>query len=68
MGIMIKLKQYKILPRTAFILFLVATYEVVDWFMHLDDPTNAQAGFASMIVASAVGFFKFFMEGSEGKD
>jgi hypothetical protein len=45
MDIMTTLKLYKILPRTAFILFLVATYEVVDWFMHLDDPTNAQAGF-----------------------
>jgi len=62
------IKMYKVLPRIAFILFLVATYEVCDWFMHLDDPTNAQAGFASMIVASAVGFFKFFIDGSEGKD
>lgn len=62
------LRLYKVLPRVAFMLFLFATYEVCDWFMHIPEPTNAQAGFASMIVASAVGFFKFFIDGSEGKE
>lgn len=63
-----KLRTYKILPRLAFVLFLLATYEVGDWFMDLSDPTPAQAGFASMMVGSAVAFFKFFMTDGEMKD
>ena len=63
-----KIRLYKVLPRAAFILFLLATWQVGDWFMALEDPTPSQAGFASMMVGSAVAFFKFFMTDGEFKE
>lgn len=57
-----KLNQYRVFPRLFAIFYLLLTLQVVDWFMELSSPSNAQAGMVSAIVAAAAAFFKFYVE------
>ena len=38
-------------------------YQTTNWFMNLPDPTNAQAGFVSVIVGAGAGFFGIYVNG-----
>lgn len=40
---------------------MIAFYNTTTWFMGLDSPTNAQAGFISTIVGSAAAFFGLYV-------
>jgi hypothetical protein len=44
-------------------LYGIAFYETTTWFMALPDPTNAQAGFVSVIVGAGAGFFGIYVNG-----
>ena len=41
----------------------IAFYQTTNWFMNLPDPTNAQAGFVSVIVGAGAGFFGIYVNG-----
>jgi len=55
--------QWRIWPRMIITLYGIAFYETTTWFMSLPDPTNAQAGFVSVIVGAGAGFFGIYVNG-----
>lgn len=57
------LDKWRIWPRMIITLYGIAFYETTTWFMSLPDPTNAQAGFVSVIVGAGAGFFGIYVNG-----
>lgn len=55
--------QWRIWPRMIITLYGIAFYETTTWFMSLPDPTNAQAGFVSVVVGAGAGFFGIYVNG-----
>lgn len=59
-----RILAWKILPRFMMIMISVSSWRVVEWFMSLPDPTNAQAGLVSVVTGAMTGAFAVWM-GSE---
>ena len=59
--------KWRIWPRLLITLYGIMFYKVVDWFMTLSDPTNAQSAFVSVIVGAGAAWFGLYV-GSGGKD
>jgi len=57
------LDKWRIWPRLIISLYGFAFYKTTTWFMDLPDPTNAQAGFVSVIVGAGAGFFGIYVNG-----
>ena len=57
------LDKWRIWPRMIITLYGFAFYKTTTWFMALPDPTNAQAGFVSVIVGAGAGFFGIYVNG-----
>ncbi len=57
------LDKWRIWPRLIISLYGYAFYNTTTWFMALPDPTNAQAGFVSVIVGAGAGFFGIYVNG-----
>jgi hypothetical protein len=57
------LDKWRIWPRLIISLYGYAFYSTTAWFMALPDPTNAQAGFVSVIVGAGAGFFGIYVNG-----
>lgn len=57
------LDKWRIWPRLIISLYGYAFYKTTNWFMALDDPSNAQAGFVSVIVGAGAGFFGIYVNG-----
>ena len=57
------LDKWGIWPRLVISLYGYAFYKTTTWFMALEDPTNAQAGFVSVIVGAGAGFFGIYVNG-----
>lgn len=57
------LNRWRIWPRLIITLYGFAFYRTTEWFMALEDPTNAQAGFVSVIVGAGAGFFGIYVNG-----
>ncbi len=57
------LDKWRIWPRMIITLYGLAFYNTTTWFMALPDPTNAQAGFVSVIVGAGAGFFGIYVNG-----
>ncbi len=57
------LDKWRIWPRLIITLYGYAFYKTTTWFMDLPDPTNAQAGFVSVIVGAGAGFFGIYVNG-----
>lgn len=57
------LNKWRIWPRLIITLYGYAFYNTTEWFMNLPDPTNAQAGFVSVIVGAGAGFFGIYVNG-----
>ena len=55
--------QWRIWPRMIITLYGIAFYKTTTWFMSLPDPTNAQAGFVSVVVGAGAGFFGIYVNG-----
>ena len=58
------LDKWRIWPRLIITLYGYAFYKTTTWFMDLPDPTNAQAGFVSVIVGAGAGFFGLYVNGT----
>jgi len=48
-------------------LYCYAFYSVTTWFMSMPDPTNAQAGFVSVVVGAGAGFFGLYVGTGQNK-
>ena len=57
------LDRWRIWPRLIITLYGIAFYRTTDWFMGLEDPSNAQAGFVSVIVGAGAGFYGIYVNG-----
>lgn len=57
------LDRWRIWPRLIITLYGIAFYRTTDWFMSLPDPSNAQAGFVSVIVGAGAGFYGIYVNG-----
>lgn len=57
------LDRWRIWPRMIITLYGIAFYRTTEWFMGLQDPTNAQAGFVSVIVGAGAGFYGIYVNG-----
>jgi|TARA_Y100000114_G_scaffold141422_1_gene147151 hypothetical protein len=57
---------WKILPRFMMLIMTLMSWRVVEWFMSLPDPTNAQAGLVSVVTGAMTGAFAIWMN-HEGK-
>ena len=53
--------NWKILPRLMMIMMSISAWRVVEWFMLLPDPTNAQAGLVSVVTGAMTGAFAVWM-------
>jgi len=57
------LNKWRIWPRFIITLYGYAFYRTTEWFMALEDPSNAQAGFVSVIVGAGAGFYGIYVNG-----
>ena len=57
------LDRWRIWPRLIITLYGFAFYRTTEWFMSLEDPSNAQAGFVSVIVGAGAGFYGIYVNG-----
>ena len=53
--------NWRLIPRTLMAMYCYAFYSVTTWFMSMPDPTNAQAGFVSVVVGAGAGFFGLYV-------
>ena len=53
--------KWKILPRFMMLVMTLMSWRVVEWFMSLPDPTNAQAGLVSVVTGAMTGAFAVWM-------
>jgi len=60
------LDKWRIWPRMIITLYGFAFYRTTEWFMSLEDPSNAQAGFVSVIVGAGAGFYGIYVNGKSG--
>jgi hypothetical protein len=56
-----RILKWKILPRLMMFTMMIMSWRVVDWFMTLPDPTNAQAGLVSVVTGAMTGAFAVWM-------
>ena len=62
------LDKWRIWPRMIITLYGIAFYQTTNWFMALPDPSNAQAGFVSVIVGAGAGFFGIYVNGKSSSN
>ena len=51
-----RILKWKILPRLMMFTMMIMSWRVVEWFMTLPDPTNAQAGLVSVVTGAMTGW------------
>ena len=61
------LSNWRTVPRLMMVLYGFAFYEVVTWFMALENPNNAQAGFVSVVVGAGAAWFGLYVNGKSSK-
>ena len=54
------MSNWRLIPRTLMAMYCYAFYTVTTWFMAMPDPTNAQAGFVSVIVGAGAAWFGLY--------
>jgi len=55
------LDAWRIVPRLLILSYMLVFYKTCTWFMELPDPTNAQAGFVSVIVGAGAAWFGLYV-------
>jgi len=64
-----QLDRWRIIPRLLMLLYGIAFYKCVEWFMALPDPSMAQAGFVSTVVGAGAAWFGLYVgSGHRKKD
>jgi len=61
------LSNWRMIPRVFMLLYGVAFYETMQWFMTLSEPNNAQAGFVSVVVGAGAAWFGLYVNGKPSK-
>jgi hypothetical protein len=55
------LDNWRVIPRLLIFMYAVVFYQTMNWFMLLDNPNNAQAGFVSVIVGAGAAWFGLYV-------
>lgn len=61
------LDNWRVIPRLLIFLYAVVFYQTMNWFMLLENPNNAQAGFVSVIVGAGAAWFGLYVNSGTGK-
>jgi hypothetical protein len=61
------LSNWRTVPRLMMVLYGLVFYETMTWFMNLDAPNNAQAGFVSVVVGAGAAWFGLYVNGKSSK-
>lgn len=56
------LKRNRFFPRIIVAIVLILCVEIAQWFMNLETPNNAQAGFTGAFGLSLVGIVRYYLE------
>ena len=59
--------NWRVIPRLLIFMYAVVFYQTMNWFMLLDNPNNAQAGFVSVIVGAGAAWFGLYVNSGSGK-
>ena len=62
------LDSWRVIPRLLILCYMLAFYDATQWFMGLEDPTNAQAGFVSTIVGAGAAWFGLYVSSKNNKE
>lgn len=57
-----KFDSWRVFPRIFALLFAYLMWVTHVWYTHLAVPTTEQSAYASAMVLTAAGFFKFYVE------
>lgn len=55
-------REWRIFTLSCLVFMGYLSLVITDWFMGLDNPSNAQGAFSSAVVLASVGAIKFYME------
>ena len=61
------LDKLRLFPRLFIGVYIWMFYDVVQWFMALDAPTNQQAGLVSIIVGAGAAWFGLYVRTGSSK-
>ena len=61
------MSNWRLVPRLMMVAYGWAFMEVITWFMALENPNNAQAGFVSVIVGAGAAWFGLYVNSGSGK-
>ena len=61
------MSNWRLVPRLLMIAYGWAFLDVINWFMALENPNNAQAGLVSVVVGAGAGWFAIYVNGKATK-
>ena len=61
------LDNWRVIPRLLIFMYAVVFYQTMNWFMLLENPNNAQAGFVSVIVGAGAAWFGLYVNSGSVK-
>ena len=61
------MSNWRLVPRLLMVAYAWAFLDVINWFMALENPTNAQAGLVSVVVGAGAGWFAIYVNGKATK-
>ena len=59
------LSNWRTVPRLMMVAYAYAFIEVIQWFMALEAPNNAQAGLVSVVVGAGAAWFGLYVNGKK---
>ena len=59
------LSNWRTVPRIMMVLYGLVFYNTMQWFMALENPNNAQAGFVSVVVGAGAAWFGLYVNGEK---
>ena len=62
------MSNWRLVPRLLMVAYAWAFLDVINWFMALENPNNAQAGLVSVVVGAGAGWFEIYVKGKPSKD
>ena len=61
------MSNWRLVPRLLMVAYAWAFLDVINWFMALENPNNAQAGLVSVVVGAGAGWFAIYVNGKATK-
>ena len=61
------LSNWRTVPRLMMVLYGLVFYETMTWFMALEAPNTAQAGFVSVVVGAGAAWCGLYVNGKSSK-